>query len=712
MPKPNLSTIERIHLQDGRPSNRENTAITAYRRGYAHFALSNFEDNVSPSPQGKAGGYTFHDPHKGAVWFPTSEHFLHFQKLTPTAKDKYYAEWQGKTPKEILGIVSPLAQPPLPATEQAYMSTGTFDSKRWDEDKFDIQMRINIAKYRQSAEFRASIDGAIALGESFGDGKGAAVIIEDTSTLGGNRPEKEWGTGPNGDGKNGLGKNQTEFANMVAMKGATFFLDPKKSLSGFDITALRQETQQQYPNNQTQFSEFQVNLKGVRATAAAAGVQMTTDTANLGAQFVKVLNPAPNSKNLPQNTQPQQPQHAMSQQQATVKHKPFYVPNRDGNQRLHIVNGQIVEYEFRRTALDQWEKTDATNKKMSNLINYCNQTPLQTLIQNHSPEQLQTFLQQQQQPPQHAAPRQQQQQSQPPRQQQQQQQKQQQQPQQPQQAGLPAGWIATNKPDRLGIENMPVINAYTHTGPQGGQSLKLEFQTAGEMEVALTKLQSTQSGKQYVLEDTTQPGKHVISVFGGRQEGDAVLQKCFNELAATRSAQANPGPATSTPRQQQQQQQANRGGHATSAPPIPPPQQMGPQRPSVQQPQQPPPTEQKDYFQQRHVFQDMKGNLQETVRNNASLKLATVLGAQTATLVFKEGTPVLNLQYKTEKSKEDALPMLQKFSKDMPGTVSISYSQNDSCKVSISGLGVTRMMETMKERSEKYDRESGHKPQF
>lgn len=61
-----------LYLNDGNPPNRK-MFVFPVMRGKENFALSNFDDN-------KGKGYDFVDPHLGKIHFPTSEHYLHFQK--------------------------------------------------------------------------------------------------------------------------------------------------------------------------------------------------------------------------------------------------------------------------------------------------------------------------------------------------------------------------------------------------------------------------------------------------------------------------------------------------------------------------------------------------------------------------------------------------------------------------------------------------------
>ncbi|RMX22042.1 hypothetical protein EAS68_00490 [Legionella jordanis] len=265
-----------LHLNNGNPQqDRENTCVSGYSRGKENFALSNFDDN-------NGNGYDFNDPDVGNVHFQTSEHYLHFQKLTPEAKVKYRDKWENTPrPSEILK-----ESRKLPSSDLRYSFKDNKPSAEWDRDKVAVQMQINASKYAQSSSFRDSINKSIELGKSFNDGKGAAVIIEDTSTA--DHVETNWGTGPDGKGTNILGNTQTAFANMVANKQIST-ADRTPSLKS--ITS-NPSSQSSYDQAKRQFQNgFQNTLINTRAKAAQArGIDpyyLRTDTSDLGGSLVR-----------------------------------------------------------------------------------------------------------------------------------------------------------------------------------------------------------------------------------------------------------------------------------------------------------------------------------------------------------------------------------------------------------------------------------------
>ena len=200
-----------LYLNNGQPQNRSNVCVSGYDSNSENYALSNFENN-------HGRGYSFKDPHMGQISFSTAEHYLHFQKLTPAAKQANYNMWRNEQdPGTILGgIRDENSKFFIKDGQYAYRGNdGKFDAPKWNAEKIAVQMQINATKFQQSQDFRNSIQKSIAIGQSL-DGKGPVTIIEDTSSLRkGKKPEEEWGTGPGGTGKNILGNTQTAFASLV-----------------------------------------------------------------------------------------------------------------------------------------------------------------------------------------------------------------------------------------------------------------------------------------------------------------------------------------------------------------------------------------------------------------------------------------------------------------------------------------------------------------
>ncbi|HFD2404839.1 TPA: hypothetical protein ACF2TB_002196, partial [Legionella pneumophila] len=263
-----------LHLKNGKPQNRENTCVSGYTKGRENYALSNFDDN-----NGK--GFDFNDPDIGKVHFSTSEHYLHFQKLTPDAKREYRQQWETMTnPGQILDF-----NKTIPSHKLRYQFQPGQPSPDWDRDKVYVQMQINATKYAQSSEFRDSIQKSIDIGKGFNDGQGAAVIIEDTSTA--KKVEKNWGTGPDGTGTNILGNTQTAFANMVA-SGQINVTERTPSLQSIKNNP---STKTSYDKAEIQFkSGFQKTLIKTRANAAAqlgtTPDNLKIDTSQLGTNLV------------------------------------------------------------------------------------------------------------------------------------------------------------------------------------------------------------------------------------------------------------------------------------------------------------------------------------------------------------------------------------------------------------------------------------------
>jgi predicted NAD-dependent protein-ADP-ribosyltransferase YbiA (DUF1768 family) len=341
-----------LYLNNGQPPNRSNVCVSGYQRGKENFALSNFHDN-------NGNGYDFFDPDlKRMVHFPTSEHYLHFQKIKPEYKEAHYANWKDASPGDILkGIRNPASQYFIKNEEHAYMTynphTGKYDfNQKWDEDKIAVQMQINAAKYQQSSDFRTSIHHSIELGKALGDGKGPAAIIEDTSSLAsGQKPEEEWGTGPAGTGKNILGNSQTAFAKMV-QDGLVTTSPPTLA------TYQSAQTQATYKEAETSYQGgVKKALSDVRQRSGKNSGFNQPDTSDLGGTLVQrvgvvngnivapsfVINPGPKQKAPPTvpTTNPQA--------------SPQYYESKGGNQRLVIDKNKVVGYEFRKDSASTWQ---------------------------------------------------------------------------------------------------------------------------------------------------------------------------------------------------------------------------------------------------------------------------------------------------------------------------------------------------------------------
>lgn len=270
-----------LYLNNGQQASRSNVCVSGYEKGKPNFALSNFYSG----DHGR--GFTFNDPDLGYIQFPTSEHYLHFQKLSASAKRHQRQAWQSEpSPGNILsGIRQPGNRFYIPESDYNDMfkkQSGQFDPAKWDAHSPMVQMQINATKYQQSQQFRNSIQSSIAMGRAFGDGRGAATIIEDTATA--TREETRWGTGQDGRGSNVLGNTQTAFANMVDSmqhRGVNPQLGNPPALAHFqthEVNALYRGATQQFSRG------LQPNLVRVR------GGKSTIDTAGLGAQRVQHIN--------------------------------------------------------------------------------------------------------------------------------------------------------------------------------------------------------------------------------------------------------------------------------------------------------------------------------------------------------------------------------------------------------------------------------------
>ncbi|WP_242606206.1 hypothetical protein [Legionella cincinnatiensis] len=361
-----------LYLNDGNPPSRKNVCVSGYERGKENFALSNFDDN-----NGK--GYEFIDPHLGKIEFPTSEHYLHFQKIKPEYKKQYLDAWQKeKSPGAILsGLRDPTSSYYIPNAHHAYMTPTGFNNA-WDNDKVFVQMQINAAKYQQSQEFRDSIHKSIELGDAFGDNKGPATIIEDTSSLSkGLKPEEEWGTGPGGKGKNILGNSQTAFAMMIKNKQ----FDENSPAPTLE-TLRTAQVAGYYANAQIQYQQgVQVALTDVRKKSGKDQGFKQPDTSDLSSSLVQktsatlIKNKQQNAQSFttaPLPTPSPQVNHHNPFQNLFSPARPTHVYSSGGNQRLVVQNNKIVGYEFRRSATSNWEQT--TNKsRFQGLVDHFNQ---------------------------------------------------------------------------------------------------------------------------------------------------------------------------------------------------------------------------------------------------------------------------------------------------------------------------------------------------
>ena len=355
-----------LYLNDGNPPNRNNVCVSGYERGKENFALSNFDDN-----DGK--GYDFIDPHLGKIHFPTSEHYLHFQKIKPEYKQQYLTAWQNeKSPGEILGgLRDPNSPYHIPHANHGYMTPTGFDNA-WDNDKVFVQMQINAAKYQQSQEFRNIIHKSIELGDAFGDNKGPANIIEDTSSLSkGQKPEEEWGTGPAGKGKNILGNSQTAFAKMI-QKNEFNLNSHEPKLKDFKTVGVATH----FKDAQTQYQQgIQSALADVRKRSGKDKGLNQPDTSDLSSTLVQKTS-ATLIKNKQQNVQ------SFTTSPLPTPPQVNHVYSTGRNQRLVIQDNKIVGYEFRRSSTSNWEKS-TDKSRFQGLVDHFNQTKQKQSSQSH-----------------------------------------------------------------------------------------------------------------------------------------------------------------------------------------------------------------------------------------------------------------------------------------------------------------------------------------
>ena len=335
-----------LYLQDGQPANRSNVCISAYDKNKPFFALSNFESN-------DGRGYQFQDPHLGSIEFPTAEHYLHFQKLTPEAKTQRLTEWQSEpSPSRILSLSRA-----IPPAQLAFKTPGgELDHAQWGPHKIAVQMQINATKYVQSAKFREAINTAIAMGQRL-DGQGAATIIEDTSTCPGKYEETIWGTGASGKGTNILGNSQTAFANLYSTLQQQTPPPPINTTLDYYL----------YPNARSYYTQaekqyqqgIQPNLMNIRQRAGVnqwGGNIRKTDTSDLPPQFVRILSLKPQQA-AAQNQTPA-PQQAAAQSQ----NQDQYYESRGGNQRLVIRQNTLIGYQFRKNSSSPWQTSSAPDR--------------------------------------------------------------------------------------------------------------------------------------------------------------------------------------------------------------------------------------------------------------------------------------------------------------------------------------------------------------
>lgn len=371
-----------LYLNDGNPPGRKNVCVSGYERGKESFALSNFDDN-------KSKGYDFVDPHLGKIHFPTSEHYLHFQKIKPEYKQQYLAALQNeKSPAAILGgLRNPSSPYHIPNAHHAYMTPNGFNNA-WDNDKVFVQMQINAAKYQQSQEFRDSIHKSIELGDAFGDNQGPATIIEDTSSLSkGQKPEEEWRTGPGGKGKNILGNSQTAFAMMIKNKQ----FDENAPAPKLD-TLKTVQVAGYYANVQIQYQQgVQVALTDVRKKSGKDQGFNQPDTSDLSPSLVQktsaalIKNNQQNAQSFttaPLSTPPPQVNHHNPFQNLFSPTRRNHVYSSGGNQRLVVQDNKIVGYEFRRSSTSNWEKS-TDKSRFQGLVHHFNQTQQKQYSQSH-----------------------------------------------------------------------------------------------------------------------------------------------------------------------------------------------------------------------------------------------------------------------------------------------------------------------------------------
>ena len=348
-----------LYLNNGNKPDRTNVCVSGYDSTKPNYALSNFERNYDPKTKTDKG-YDFQDPDIGLVHFPTSEHYLHFQKIKPEKKKDYYKTWKDATAGNVLAGVNPKASSTEPCylknEDNKYMSNDGFNKQQWDEDKKAVQMQINATKYQQSAAFKASIQQAIDLGEAFKDNGGAATIIEDTSTA--SKSEKIWGTGTDGSGTNILGNTQTVFANMIKPGGAL----PPLDLASYKTADMKAK----YDLVDDQFKKgLQPNLIKVRQGAG------TRDTSDLGPSLVQpitvnqgglvLLSPASAPLTKPSNTS------SLAGRAASSASAPLTKPsntsrnssyeNWASTKRLVLdpASGRIIGHEWRKSRSDVWQ---------------------------------------------------------------------------------------------------------------------------------------------------------------------------------------------------------------------------------------------------------------------------------------------------------------------------------------------------------------------
>lgn len=291
-----------LFLQNGKNPDRTNVCVSGYDSSKPNYALSNFETN-------NGQGYKFNDPDIGEVQFKSSEVYLHFQKLTAAEKQTQYQTWKGMEAGAVLSGIrdqnSPIfidtdngkgkyaryVNPPVTSKVTGQPTNYEFDSTSWDEARIAVQMQINATKYQQSQGFKNAINEAIRIGTEIDNG-GPITIIEDTSSLNSGRgPEKQWGTGPMGDGTNILGNSQTAFATLVKRNQHPKVQMPP--LSEFADTKhqnipMKQDVKQAYTAAETQYkTDLQPTLMSVRKNANSTDNLNQPDTSDLGQNFVR-----------------------------------------------------------------------------------------------------------------------------------------------------------------------------------------------------------------------------------------------------------------------------------------------------------------------------------------------------------------------------------------------------------------------------------------
>lgn len=263
-----------LYLNYNASPGRNNTCLSSFDDKRPNYALSNFAKADRSCPYKNKKGdpvFQFCDPDVGMVYFPTSEHYLHFQQLSQSGKEEMLRRgWADASASEILrGKQQPGSPWEINAKvlHDSLKTNGAYDDEKWTKKAIEVQMQINANKYQQSKPFRDCIDLAMELGDSFQDGLGAATIIEDTASKQFGKPEVKWGTGPKGDGTNLLGISQTAFATLLMQDQAlkNKLLKEKDAINLTDITRRANGKFAQAKNNYMCHGGMCENLKAIRS---------------------------------------------------------------------------------------------------------------------------------------------------------------------------------------------------------------------------------------------------------------------------------------------------------------------------------------------------------------------------------------------------------------------------------------------------------------